>query len=287
MAWDLPFVVVSIAEKWDSGLERIPSMASAMVAERLQTISYRAVTPAVKRPNSPYGLAAGEGCATCKMQKDNFFCRLPEKAMREWDRIKHVTTYPEGALLFMEGEAARGVHILCQGRVKLLTTNTEGKTFIVKIAQPGQVFGLNSIVTGRPHEVTVETMQPSQFAYVTREDFLRFIKEYGDACLRVVQQLGQECHSAYEVIRSLGLASSVSEKLAKFLVGWSVDGRESDGAVRVKLALTHEELSQLIGCSRESVTRTLSDFKRQRLVELNGSTLLVWDKAGLETLAAV
>jgi CRP/FNR family transcriptional regulator, cyclic AMP receptor protein len=200
---------------------------------------------------------------------------------------RSVTTYPEGALLFMAGEDARGAHILCQGRVKLLTTNAEGKTFILKIAQPGPVFGLNSIVTGRPHEVTVETVQPCQIAYVSKEDFLRFIKENGEACLRVVQQLGQECHSAYEVIRSLGLASSVSEKLAKFLVGWSADGREGDGAVRVKLALTHEELSQLIGCSRESVTRRLSDFKRQRLVESNGSTLLVWDKEGLETLAAV
>jgi CRP/FNR family transcriptional regulator, cyclic AMP receptor protein len=262
-------------------------MASAMVAERLQTITYRTATQPVRRPNSPYGFAAAECCATCKLQKDNFFCRLPERAMREWDRIKHVTSYPEGALLLMEGEAARGVHILCQGLVKLLTTNADGKTFILKIAQPGQVFGLNSIVTGRPHEVTVETMQPCQLAYVSKEDFLRFIQQNGEACLRVVQQLGQECHSAYEVIRSLGLASSVSEKLAKFLVGWSADGRESDGAIRVKLALTHEELAQLIGCSRESVTRTLSDFKRQRLVELNGSTLLVWNKAGLETVAAV
>jgi CRP/FNR family transcriptional regulator, cyclic AMP receptor protein len=262
-------------------------MASSMVAERLQTISYRAVPQPARRPNSPYGLAAAENCATCKLQKDDFFCRLPERAMREWDRIKHVTSYPEGALLFMEGEAARGVHILCQGRVKLLTANAEGKTFILKIAQPGQVFGLDSIVTGRPHEVTVETMQPCQIAYVSKEDFLRFIKDNGEACLRVVKQLGQECHSAYEVIRSLGLASSVSEKLAKFLVAWSAEGRESEGAVRVKLALTHEELAQLIGCSRESVTRTLSDFKRQKLMELHGSTLLVWDKAGLETLAAV
>jgi CRP/FNR family transcriptional regulator len=148
----------------------------------------------------------------------------------------------------MEGDAARGVHIFCaRGKGEGATTNADGKTFIVKIAQAGQIFGLNSIVTGRAHEVTVETMQPCQFAYVNREDFLRFIKDNGDACLRVVQQLGQECHSAYEVIRSLGLASSVSEKLAKFLVGWSAEGRESDGAVRVKLAITHEELAQLIG----------------------------------------
>ena len=89
------------------------------------------------------------------------------------------------------------------------------------------------------------------------------------------------------MIRSLGLASSVSENLAKFPVGWSAEGRESDGAVRVKLPLTHEELAQFIGCSPESATRTLSDSKRQKLVELNGSTLRVWNKAGLETLAAV
>ena len=262
-------------------------MPSAMVAERPQTMSFRAVTHPARRPNSPYGLHTADNCAACGMKKESFFCRLSDRAMRDWDRIKHVNSYPEGALLFMEGEEARGIYILCQGRVKLLTTNSEGKTFILKIAQPGQVFGLNSIVTGRPHEVTVETMQPCQFAYVSREEFLRFIKDNGDACLRVVQQLGQECHSAYEVIRSLGLASSVSEKLAKFLIGWSAEGRESEGAVRVKLALTHEELAQLIGCSRESVTRTLSDFKRQRLVELNGSTLLVWNKPALETLAAI
>ena len=73
----------------------------------------------------------------------------------------------------------------------------------------------------------------------------------------------------------------------EFLVGWSAEGQERAGAVRVKLALTHEELTQLIGCSRESVTRTLSDFKRQKLLELHGSTLLVWIMAALESLAAV
>ena len=60
----------------------------------------------------------------------------------------------------MEGEASRGVYILCQGRVKLLTTNSDGKSFILKIAQPGEVFGLNSILAGTPHEITAETLQP-------------------------------------------------------------------------------------------------------------------------------
>jgi len=262
-------------------------MPSATVAERPQTMTFRTSAPAMRRTALMHGMTSAENCATCPMNSEGFFCRMSDQAMREWDRVKHVTSYPEGAMLCMEGEVARGVHILCRGRVKLLATNSEGKTFILKIAQPGQVFGLNSIVTGRAHEVTVETMQPSVFTYVSKEDFLRFIKDDGEACLRVVQQLGQECHSAYEVIRSLGLASSVSEKLAKFLVGWSAEGEARAGAVRVKLALTHEELAQLIGCSRESVTRTLSDFKRQKLAELHGSTLLVWNMAALESLAAL
>lgn len=262
-------------------------MLSALIAERRQTLSFRAPSQPSQRGEVMRGLAAGDSCGACRMRNEAFFCRMSDTAAQEWDRLKHVIAYPEGAMICLEGEAARGLHILCQGQMKLLTTNSEGKTFILKIARPGEVFGLNAIVTGRPHEVTIETMQPSQFAYVSKEDFLRFIKDSGEACMRALQQLGQECHSAYEVIRSLGLASSVSEKLAKFLVGWSAKGRECDGAVRVKLTLTHEELAQLIGCSRESVTRTLSDFKRQKLAELNGSTLLVWNMVGLETLAAV
>jgi len=261
-------------------------MPSALLAERAPMTAFRAVNQPAKKAVTPYGLPVIENCATCKLRKDNYFCKLSDNSTREWDRIKHVTSYPEGALLFMEGEPARGVHILCRGRVKLVTTNSEGKTFILKIAQPGEIFGLNSIVTGRPYEVTVETMQPSQFVYVGREEFTRFMKENTEACMRVVHQLGQECHSAYEVIRSLGLASSVSGKLAKFLSDWSAEGKLSEGAVRIKLALTHEELAQLIGCSRESVTRTLSDFKKQHLLELSGSTLLVWNRPALQELAA-
>jgi len=187
----------------------------------------------------------------------------------------------------MEGEPARGVYIVCQGRVKLLTTNSDGKTLIFKIAKPGEILGLNATLSATPHEITAETLQPTQLAYISREDFLKFIKENGDACLQVAQHLGRDCHSAYEVIRSIGLSNSVEEKLARFLVEWSAGGQVTNGGLRVKLALTHEEIAQLIGCSRESVSRSFSEFKRRRLVEINGSTLLVQDKAALETLATL
>ena len=233
----------------------------------------------------PYGLPLSDSCLTCKLRDgNNFFCSLSQAAVEALERIKHVNCLPEGSLVFLEGQAPRGVYILCQGRTKLLTTNADGKSLILKIAQPGEILGLHAAVTGRPHEVTVETLQPSQLTFIRRDDFLRFLSEHGDACLHAAEHLARDCQSAYDVIRSIGLSHSVSERLARLLLQWSSDGRVSEGAIRMKLALTHEEMAQLIGTTRESVTRALSDFKKQRVLELAGSTLLIRDKAALEKL---
>jgi CRP/FNR family transcriptional regulator len=232
----------------------------------------------------PYGLAVTDNCLNCKLRTSNFSCALSQASLEGLDHIKHATAYPEGALIFVEGQVPRGVYILCQGRVKLMTTNSEGRSLIVKIAQPGDILGLHAVVSGKPYELTVETLQPSQLAYVSREDFLRFLKTHGDACLQAAQQLSQDCQSAYDVIRSIGLSHSVSEKMARLLLQWSADAKLRDGAIRLKLSLTHEEMAQLIGTSRETVTRTLSQFKKQRVLELTGSTLVIRNKAALERL---
>lgn len=262
-------------------------MASMAVSGKHEAPYYPAVA-AQRKVRSPYGLPIVDNCTTCKLRCNSFFCSVSSPSLQALDRIKHVSSYPEGAMIFMEGETARGVYIVCQGRVKLLTTNSEGKTMIVKIARPGEILGLYATISAVKLEVTAETLQPTQLAFVTREDFLRYIKEErGDACLHVAQHLGHDCHSAYEVIRSIALSNSVPEKLARLLMEWTVGAQESNGMVKVKLSLTHEEMAQLIGCSRESVSRSLGEFKKQRLLELNGSTLLVRNKAALETLAAI
>lgn len=261
-------------------------MSTTLTAPRPTMNSFRTALQPRPKAHTPYGLPVAENCSTCTISENNYFCKLSERATKALERINHVTSYPDGALIFMEGDMARGVHILCQGRAKLLTTNSDGKTLIVKIAQPGEILGLNSVLAGKPYEITVETLQPCQMAYISREDFLVFIRDNADACLQVAQHLGRDCHSAYDVIRSIGLSNSATEKLARFLMECASGGRVMDGILKVKLALTHEEIAQRIGCSRETVSRTLSGFKRQRLVELNGATLLVHNKAALEDLAA-
>jgi CRP/FNR family cyclic AMP-dependent transcriptional regulator len=215
---------------------------------------------------------------------NSFFSNLSAPSVRAINEIAHIGRRPEGTIIFFEGDTARGVYILYEGRANVLTANIEGKTLILKTALPGDVLGLSSVLAGTSHEVTVETVRPSQFAFVAREDFLKFLKEHSDAFLYFAQHLGRDCHSAYDLIRSMG--DPVSKRLARFLMACSANGHVNDGIVRAKLFLTHEAIAQRIGCSRETVSRTLSDFKRKRVAELVGTTLLVHDRTALERLTS-
>lgn len=233
---------------------------------------------------SPYGLPIIENCLICNLRSERFFCDLPKTALAAFEKIKYSSAVPPGAVLFVEGQAPRGMYVVCRGRVKLSTTSRDGKTLILRIAEPGEVLGLHATVSGKPYELTAEALQASQLNFVKRDDFLRFLEQHGDACLRAAQHLSQNCQSAYEMIRSLGLSHSVTEKMARLLLEWSEQGENTKDGVRIKIALTHEEIAQLVGTSRETVTRVLSDFRKQQIAQLRGSTLLIRNKPALEKL---
>ena len=236
--------------------------------------------------NSPYGLALAENCLVCRVRSESFFCALPRPALEAFERIRYASSYPERAIVFLEGQAPRGIFLLCQGQAKLSATASDGHTLILRIAKPGEVLGLHATITGKPYELTVETMQPCQLNFVKREDFLRFLKEHGDACLHAVQHLSHDCSAAYSLIRSIGLSHSMSERIARLLLEVSEHARMGSGVVRVRLALTHDEIAEQVGCSRETITRTLADFKRNGVAELKGSILTIRNKAALERLIA-
>jgi CRP/FNR family transcriptional regulator, cyclic AMP receptor protein len=235
---------------------------------------------------SPYGLDIIESCLTCKTRSEHLFCDLPAAALQTFESIKYATAYPKGAVLFVEGQAPRGIFVLCKGRVKMSICATDGKTLIVKIAEPGEVLGLSASVSGKPYELTAETVDPCQVNFVKRDDFLRFLREHSEACFKVAEQLSEKYNNACHEVRSLGLSHSAGEKLAKLLLEWSSrNGEAAKQEPRVKLALTHEEIAQMIGTSRETVTRLFADFKKRQIIQTKGSTLVIRNKGALRLIA--
>jgi CRP/FNR family cyclic AMP-dependent transcriptional regulator len=233
-----------------------------------------------------YNLTIVDNCLVCKLRHDRFFCALPKASLEALEQLKYPSLFPKGSLIFLEGQSPRGIYILCQGRVKLSMTARDGKTLILGIVEPGDVLGLHATITGSPYELTAETLLPSQLNFVARPDFLRFLKEHGAACLRTAQHLSDSCQSAYELIRSIGLSHQVAERLAKLLLGWSTQGEHNGGAIYVKRTMTHEEIAQLIGASRETVTRLLSQWKKDHIAQVSGAGVLIHNKAALERLVS-
>ena len=237
--------------------------------------------------HSPYGLEVSDSCVDCRTRSDKHFCDFDAELLKSFETLKYATVFPKGAVLFVEGQSPRGVFMLCSGRVKLTTCSSDGKAVITRIAEGGEVLGLSATVSGRPYMATAETLIPCQVNFIRREDFLRFLKENGTACLRVSEHLSNNYHNAFEQVRSLGLSHSVSEKLAKLILEWCANsGTENEKGISLKLTLTHEEISQIIGASRETVTRLLGDFKNKQIILVKGSTLIVRNKSALVAMVS-
>jgi len=234
---------------------------------------------------SPYGMDLVENCLTCKLRADRVFCNLAGPTLQAFENIKFTSAYPAGAVLFVEGEQPRGIFVLCKGRVKLSVGASNGKTLIVKIAEPGEILGSSATVSGSPYEMTAETIDPCLVSFVKRDDFLAFLKQNSDACFKLAEQLSEKYHNACKEVRWLGLSHSAAEKLARLLLDWSSkkrDGLRSE--IRIKVGLTHEEIAQMIGTSRETVSRLFADLKKRQILHFEGATLVIRNPAALRSL---
>lgn len=235
--------------------------------------------------HAPYGMEITEDCKTCPMRTSGFFCQLPACALEAFSNVKFTTSYPANAVLFVEGQAPRGVYMLCKGRVKLTMNSADGKTLIARICGPGDVLGLHAAIAGEPYEVTAEALQPCQVNFVRREHFLRLIREHVEISGAAMKQLGIGYRQACQEIRYLGLSRSASEKVAQFLLETSSNGQQTNQGKRFHLGLTHEEISQVVGISRETVTRTMTDFKTKMLITTKGSIVVIRNEMGLKAQA--
>jgi CRP/FNR family transcriptional regulator len=170
------------------------------------------------------------------------------------------------------------------GKAKLSTSSRDGKTIITKISDSGDILGLNAVISNRPYEVTAEMMEPGQANFIPRDSFLMMLKDFPEVAVRVAQQLSWNYYTAYEEIRTLGLAASPSEKFAKLLLSWTSKSSQGDDSAQVKLTLTHEEVAEIIGTTRETVSRLFSEFKKKQLMQLKGATLVIRSRIALEKI---
>ena len=221
-------------------------------------------------------------CQSCDLRTEHFFCMFSDPVLKSFYALKITNAYPKGATLFSEGEPSNGVYMLCQGRVKLSTYSKDGKALILTIAEAGELLGLSAAISDSPHEVTAEVLDPCQINFVRRADLLRFLQQNAEAGLSALRQLSRNYHTAHTQLCSFGLSATVGDKLVKLLLGWCQNSNGSNGAVNIKLTFSHEEIAEMIGTSRETVTRLLKELRERDLITVHGSDLRICDRKRLE-----
>ena len=216
-----------------------------------------------------------------------FFNLLSPEALADLETLIFPSAYPAHSVLFAETQPATGVVIVLEGEVRLSINSNDGRRLSFRIAKAGEVLGLSATVSGKEYEMTAETLYPTKIARVTRQAFLQFLNRHPATYQTVAREMIRTFNVACEQLRMVGLSSSAPERLARLLLGWSEtsENKAVGGSARCRLSLTHEEIGEFIGASRETVTRTLSVFKHRQLVSQHGSTLTIPNRNALESYA--
>ena len=205
----------------------------------------------------------------------------PARTIGGIERVSYSKLYPRNAVLFSEGHVARGVYVLCTGSAKISICSADGKKLILRVAKPGDVLGLYAGLTGRPYEATAELLEPSRVSFVSRQ--IASQEAFG---LGLVQVFSEQFSEFVDHARLLLLSESATEKLARLILKWSRDfGELTAGGIRLQILLTQEEIAQIIGSSRETVTRLFSALKRQQIIRVHGGAMVIRNSAALASLA--
>jgi CRP/FNR family transcriptional regulator, cyclic AMP receptor protein len=225
-----------------------------------------------------------EICSEISSHKRCFLCDLSGTPLRDFDAISLTGFYPQGAKLFAEGQRPKGVFILCDGRAKLSIGSSNGRS-LMRIAEQGEILGLSATLSGSPYEDSAEMLESGKVNFIRREHFLNFLRNHAEVSLRVAQHFSHVYEAVHEQLRSLALSDSAAEKLARLLLSWlKKSGGRTEQNIHLKLSLTHGEIAQMIGVSRETVTRLLGELRDKRIIQLKGANLLIKSKSALEEM---
>ena len=204
--------------------------------------------------------------------------------MIELDRIKHSRTFAPGHALYDEGKPAQEIMIICEGTAALSFSSSIGNTVMLGVSERGEVLGLSSAMSGHPHELSAQALENTRVAAVARSDFMKLLERFPSAAINAGTELSRKVNRAYDKIRLVGSGLSVRQRIAAWLL--RTEEIQCDGNP-LTIALTHERIAQLLGVSRESITRGLSNLRKRGAVDVRGIQYHIRDRDYLQSLLRV
>ena len=226
----------------------------------------------------------GPGCANCPVLKTSLFHSLTPEQIQRVGCVFRPARYRRNQILFFEGGSAQHLFALHTGLVKMVKSLENGKDRITGVLFPGELFGLESL-TDLAYPITAVALRDCEICAAPREDFATYLQTNPDLAIGMVRFLVGELERVRTQVTDMSFKDA-RMKVATFLLSLvSHDTPATDGNLTLTLPLSRQEISEVLELSPETVSRTLSAFRREQLVAARGRQLVIQDRAGLEAAA--
>lgn len=218
-----------------------------------------------------------ESCRLCQSFETGIFSELSDQDVELLKQSKIKNRYKRKQIIFYEGNPIVGLYCIQLGKVKLYKTSDRGKQQILKIAQAGHVLGHSSLFTDTPHIATAEAIEDSEICFLDKNRFLSILQANPAVALKLLGQLSRDLNRSEGQVLDLAYKSA-RVRFAEFLLTLKQSfGVCDNGAYRLHINLTREELAQAIGTTTETAVRLLSEFRAGGLIELEKKSIVLLD----------
>lgn len=202
------------------------------------------------------------------------------EALQQLSENRQSKSFPRKELIYREGENPRSLYFISSGKVKLFKTNEDGKEFIIKVLADGEFFGHTDLLKGTPYSETAAAMEPVELSIVPSNDFFTLLHGNRDVSARLIKMLANDVLEQEEQLLNLAY-NSIRKRVAEALV---VLHERYGNTPDTSISILRDDLASIVGTAKESVIRTLTDFKNEKLIRIDNGVITVLNKAKLEQM---
>jgi len=224
-------------------------------------------------------------CDKCSAETGSIFRHLTLEEGNLINFKKEFRQFRRGEVLYREGSRISGFYCIHSGIIKVFKTGLDGKEQIIRFAKPGDIIAYRSVLSNEVACTSAKVIEDCNVCFIPSDILISFVKCNPDFSYELLKLACHELGEANSFITDIA-QKTVRERLAEILLVL-VNDFGLDDQNYLKISLTREELSNLIGTATESVIRLLSEFKSDKLVELNGRRIKILDARGLEKISNV
>lgn len=204
------------------------------------------------------------------------------KELEELSEDKEIKTLAKKDLVFREGSYPIGIYYLNKGKVKTFMTNDDAKDYITGLYKSGEFFGYSTILENKPYAESAMALEDSEVCLIPKEEFFSLLYSNKDVAKKFISMLSNNLLAMEERLIDLAY-NSVRKRVAQSLLLLK-EKYEKEGVDIFNMSISREDLANIVGTSKESVIRTLSDFKEEGLIEIKGSNIKVINSDRLDRM---